>query len=113
MFGCSKCIQPGFSFITSARETVHVYPYCPEDLHGPARFHTQHDLDGAQELHQKTIINRVKGPSWLRKLMNYDIIDGTAIDYMHCVLLGIMRQLLSLRIGSEHPQQTILYWQKT
>ena len=102
MFGCSKCIQPGFSFPTSARGTVHVYPYCSEDPHGPPRSHTQHDLDAAQALHQKAIINGVKGPSWLRKLMNYDIIDGTAIDYMHCVLLGIMRQLLSLWIGSEH-----------
>ena len=102
MFGCSKCIQPGFSFSTSARGTVHVYPYCPEDPHGPARSHTQHDLDAAQALCQKTIINGVKGPSWLRKLTNYDIIDGTTIDYMHCVLLGVMRQLLSLWIGSEH-----------
>lgn len=102
MFGCSKCIQPGFSFPTSTRGTVHVYPYCPEDPHGPARSHTQHDLDAAQALRQKTIINGVKGPSWLRKLTNYDIIDGTTVDYMHCVLLGVMRQLLSLWIGSEH-----------
>ena len=91
MFGFSKCIQPGLSFPTSARETVHVYPYCPEDPHGPAQSHTQHDLDAAQALRHKTIINGVKGPSWLRKLTNYDIIDGTTIDYMHCVLLGIMR----------------------
>ena len=102
MFGCSKCIQPGFSFPTSARGTVHVYPYYPEDPHGPARSHTQHDLDAAEALHQKSVVNGVKGPSWLRKLTNYDIIDGTAIDYMHCVLLGVMRQLLSLWIGSEH-----------
>ena len=32
MFGCIKCIQPGFSFSTSAHGTVHVYPYCPEIL---------------------------------------------------------------------------------
>ena len=102
MFGCSKCIQPGSSFSTSARGTVHVYPYCLEDPHGPARSQTQHDLDAAQALHQKAVVNGVKGPSWLRKLTNYDIIDGTAIDYMHCVLLGVMRQLLSLWIGSEH-----------
>ena len=101
MFGCSKCIQPGSSFSTSACGTVHVYLYCLEDPHGPARSQTQHDLDAAQALHQKAVVNGVKGPSWLRKLTNYDIIDGTAIGYMHCVLLGVMRQLLSLWIGSE------------
>jgi len=36
---------------------------------------------------EKTTVNGVKGPSWLTKLVNYDIIDGTAIDYMYCVLL--------------------------
>ena len=102
MYGCSKCIQPGFSFRTGARGSVHVYPYCPEDPHGPARSHTQHDLDAGQTVRQKAIINGVKGPSWLRKLTNYDIIDGTTIDYMHCVLLGVMRQLLSLWISSDH-----------
>ena len=102
MYGCSKCNQPGFSFCTSARGSVHVYPYCPEDPHGPPRSHAQHKLHVEQALHQKAIINGVKGPSWLRKLTNYDIIDGTAIDYMHCVLLGVMKQLLSLWIGSEH-----------
>ena len=102
MYGCSKCIQPGFSFRTGARGSVHVYPYCPEDPHGPARSHTQHDLDAGQAVRQKAIINGVKGPSWLRKLTNYDIIDGTTIDYMHCVLLGVMRQLLSLWISSDH-----------
>ncbi|XP_065892467.1 uncharacterized protein [Dysidea avara] len=32
----------------------------------------------------------------------YNIIDGTAIDYMHCVLLGITKLLLSLWFSSEH-----------
>ena len=112
MFGCSKCIQPGFSFPTSAHGTVHVYPYCPEDPHGPPRSHTQHDLDAAQALHQKTIINGVKGPSWLRKLMNYDIIDGTAIDYMHCVLLGHHEVVTITMDWFRASQRTILYWQK-
>ena len=49
-----------------------------------------------------TVVNGVKGPSWLRILKQY-IIDGTAIDYiMHCVLSGVVRLLLSVWIGSEH-----------
>ena len=38
----------------------------------------------------------MKGPSWLCTLADYDIIKGTSIDYMHCVLLGVCRQLLRL-----------------
>ena len=47
-------------------------------------------------------VNGIKGPSWMMTLNNYDIIAGTAIDYMHCVLLGVVKSLLSLWFGSEH-----------
>ena len=40
MFGCSRYIQPGSSFSTSARGTAHIYLYCLEDPHGPARSKT-------------------------------------------------------------------------
>jgi len=33
---------------------------------------------------------------------SYDIINGTAVDYMHCVLIGITKLLMSLWFGSEH-----------
>ena len=45
------------------------------------------------ELNTKKAINTgepvegVKGPSWLAGLHNYDKVNGTGIDYMHCVLL--------------------------
>jgi len=70
MFGCSKCLQSGLSFPTSARGCVHVYPYCSEDPYGPARSHIQHDQDAQQAVIEKMILNGVKGPSWLRKLAN-------------------------------------------
>ena len=100
-FGCCKCLQPGFSFATSARGHVHVYPYCSEDPSGPVRSSAQHKLDVAEAKRTNTIVNGVMGPSWLSTLQ-YDIIDGTAIDYMHCALLGVVKLLLSLWIGSEN-----------
>lgn len=101
-FGCNKCLQSGLSFTTSARGHVHIYPYCNEDPTGPLRSSTQHQLDVSEAKRTNTVVNGVKGPSWLRILKQYNIIDGTAIDYMHCVLLGVVRLLLSLWIGSEH-----------
>ena len=39
------------------------------------------------------------------KLSHYDIIAGTAVDYMHCTLLGVMKYLLSLWFNSEHSKE--------
>ena len=47
-------------------------------------------------------VNGIKGPCWLAALKYYDIIEGTAIDYMHCVLLGIVKMLLRLWFSKEH-----------
>ena len=54
-----------------------------------------------------TIINilpveGVKGTSWLDTVSWFDCVQGTAVDYMHCVLLGVTRQLLHLWFDSKH-----------
>lgn len=41
-------------------------------------------------------MNGVKGPSWLSCLSSLNFIEGFGIDYMHCVLLGVTKLLLSL-----------------
>ena len=38
----------------------------------------------------------------LHLLRNFDVIDGNPVDYMHCVLLGVMKKLLNLWLSSEH-----------
>jgi len=101
-FGCLKCLQPGVTFHIAARRHTHVYPYCSNDPNGPRQSKTQHHLDA---MSNRSITNGIKGPSWLMLLQNYDIVDGTAIDYMHCVLLGITKLLLSLWFGSEHSKE--------
>ena len=40
----------------------------------------------------------VKGLSWLSTLPYFDTIRGFSVDYMHCVLLGVCRQLLKLHV---------------
>lgn len=44
----------------------------------------------------------MKGPSWLIIVPSFDIIKGTSVDYMHCILLGISRQLLRLWLLSRY-----------
>ena len=43
-------------------------------------------------------VEGVKGPSWLASLHSYNIhvANSTSIDYMHCVLLGVVKTLMKL-----------------
>ncbi|KAJ7999901.1 hypothetical protein DPEC_G00199220 [Dallia pectoralis] len=47
----------------------------------------------------------LKGHCWLSKLTSYNLIKGTAIDYMHSVLLGVMRLLMVLWFSPEFSRQ--------
>ncbi len=41
------------------------------------------------------VVCGVKGYSVLHILDDFGIIDGNPVDYMHCVLLGVMKKLLN------------------
>ena len=43
-----------------------------------------------------------KVPSPLLKLPSSDIVNGIAIDAMHCVFLGVVKQLVGLWFNSKH-----------
>ena len=40
------------------------------------------------------------GVTWLCAVPHFDIIRGTSVDYMHCILLGVCRHLLELWINT-------------
>lgn len=46
-----------------------------------------------------------KAPSPLLKLPSFDIVDGIGIDAMHCVFLGVVKQLIGLWFISKHSGQ--------
>ena len=101
-YGCAKCLQPGK---TADTRHAHVYPFNRTNPVGPKRTANEHSVD-AKEAHEgNKIVNGVKGPTWLMKLQYYDIIAGTAVDYMHCALLGVMKYLLGLWFNSEHNKE--------
>ena len=35
-----------------------------------------------------------KKPSWLATICNYDLLCRNVIDYMHCVLLGVTKNVI-------------------
>ena len=42
------------------------------------------------------IVYRIKGKFVLRILPSFDVVKGVSVDYVHCVLLGLVRKLLNL-----------------
>ena len=89
-YGCWKCLQPGKTVKTGQRGHARAFPFNEEDPKGPLR---------TNELtlqHARYVVNGVKGFSWLSILQHHDIVRGTAIDYMHGVLLGVQKLLLNL-----------------
>lgn len=100
--GCWKCLQPGRTFATSARGHTWIYPYQENNPAGPIRTSENVKKDAASALKQlkegvkRYMVNGVKGPSWLSILDNFDVVRVTAIDYMHGVLLGVQKHLLTM-----------------
>lgn len=46
----------------------------------------------------------IKGPTALALLPSFNLVKGIAVDYMHCILLGVCRLLLRLWLNTEHHQ---------
>ena len=44
-----------------------------------------------QAVQQKSSVNGIKEPRWFAALKYHNIVIGSAIDYMHCALEGIMK----------------------
>ena len=61
--------------------------------------------DAQQAVQQKSPVNGIKGPCWFPALNYHDIILGTAVDYMHCALEGVMKLLFELWFTSRESQE--------
>lgn len=44
-------------------------------------------------------VNGVKGPSALLNLPQFSMVRGQAIDYMHCLLLGVTKHITDLMLS--------------
>ena len=104
-YGCLRCRQARKSLKTQKGGHVHVYPFIAEDPCGPVRTKHQVMRDAQRAVQQKSPVNGIKGPSWFAALNYHDIILGTAVDYMHCALEGVMKLLLELWFTSRESQE--------
>ncbi|KAM3613128.1 uncharacterized protein V6R79_020974 [Siganus canaliculatus] len=100
-YGCAKCEQPGQTVKTGEKGHVHAFPFQGADPKGPPRTHKGMVDDAKMAFDSKSIVHGIKGPTFLSKLKSFDLVLGTGIDYMHSVLLGVMRLLIFLWFSTE------------
>lgn len=110
-YSCIKCMQKGETVKVGARGHTHAFPFQYEDPKGPARTATSVKSDAMKSLENTdngirgASVNGVKGPSLFMTLKHFDVVRGIGIDYMHCVLLGVQKLLLSLWFTPEHAKE--------
>lgn len=51
------------------------------------------------------MVSGFKSPSPLLQLPSFDTVNGIGIDSMHCVFLGVVKQLVGLWFNSKHSGQ--------
>ena len=93
--GCAKCLQPGKT-AQAGKGTSHVYLYYSNNPGGPVRTDISTKADAKQAMATKTTVSGVRGPCHLDFFLYYSIINGTRIDWMHGVLLGTVKMLMTL-----------------
>ena len=110
-YGCPYCLHPGKTVKTSERGHTLTYPYNKENLqtgHFKERTHKQTQefaklaTDSVIKTGIETPVKGVRGLSWFLHVPGFDIIRGTAIDYMHGTLLGVVKMLLKLWLDKQH-----------
>ncbi|XP_049516681.1 uncharacterized protein LOC125942543 isoform X1 [Dermacentor silvarum] len=83
-FGCPWCLACGES-----QEGRLLYTHSKPDVERTSAG-IRRDMSLAASL--KTPVNGLKGLSPLTELPHFDLVWGYTVEYMHCVLLGVVRQ---------------------
>ena len=96
--GCSFCLHPGIS-VPKGKGQTRVYP---QTLQYQARTAEQMLKDAISACNTGKPVDGIKGVSILHCLPTFDIISGFIPDYMHCILLGVCRQLAKLWFDSKN-----------
>ena len=97
-YSCAKCLQPGKTTRSGKGSGhVHTFPYFLRSCRSTKNHQNSRKRSAKDALAEEAFVNGIRGPgSCIMSLPHFDICRGTGIDYMHCVLLNVVRQLLTL-----------------
>ena len=86
-----------------------MYPYVHSNPVGPRRTQSQVEKCARESFTKGERVKGINPPgTGLLTLPQYDIVKGTGIDYMHCILLNIVRLLVNLWFDTCHHSQAWL-----
>lgn len=97
-YGCGWCLHPG-----KAIEGTVKYPLLTEPVQDRTEDETIANMTAAAA--SRRTVQGFKGPSPLLNVPGFNIVWGFQPDYMHCVLLGVVRQITDLwftAVGEEY-----------
>ena len=109
-YGCNWCYNPGDN-VQKGRGYCRAYSV-GDDVH-PLR--TDNDMLRHAKLafHTNEPVMGVKGPTQLVELPHFDLVDSFVVDNLHCVDLGVARNLANLWFDSVNHQQPWYIGNKT
>ena len=103
-YSCPHCMQPGKT-TKAGKGITHAYPFVFEGPTDPKRSHEE-CLQFAEIASESGKAHYgIKGPCWFTLLTSYDFVRGNCIDYMHCLLLGITKRLITLWFSKEKEKE--------
>ncbi len=90
--GCSSCLHPGVRI-----GRIQTYP---PGIEYPKRTTQSLKSSAVKAERQRTVVDGIKGTSILSSIV--DLASGAPIDYMHCVLEGVVKRLLDTWTSSAY-----------
>lgn len=110
-FACGFCMHPGVAVRKDSKSKSYVR-YVDRERNEQARTHESFIEIYSKLKPQSSSINGIKSISCMVGEESFDLVHGFCIDYMHCILLGVMKKLLDLWLNSlvmkklQHQNQT-------
>jgi hypothetical protein len=101
--GCSLCYHPGV-VVDKGRGHCRVYEYDFDNV-PKLRTHKETLAEQDQALKEEKAIKGMKGPTVLSMVPNFDIVEGLIPDFLHCCLLGIARQFMSIWLDGQNKNE--------
>ncbi|XP_065209209.1 uncharacterized protein LOC135837754 [Planococcus citri] len=101
-FGCSFCMLEG-EVITVGKGHARIYR--ETNIEHLRRNEEQHIEDAKKVLLDQESVNGVKGFSVLSLLPKFDITVCFSVEYMHCVLLGVVRTFIEFWLDGKNSQE--------
>ena len=109
-YGCVKCFQGGESFKTASGGNVWIYPFNKNDTSGTAWDNAGFKLNALEAYHKNKPKFDIKYPAWLYGVGSYDLVNGVGTNYMHGVMLRMMKLMLKLWFSNVHEKMKILVY---